>query len=338
MLTLCMSKQSPRAADGPFIGLVHDFAIKNFPISESQLKSLKDAHVPITLPFHPKSMFANMCLSRKMKDSKLYQATRIHDKRNVAIKKLPINSGLDCKNEAVMALLCGRTPHIVPVHATFRTKRNIWIVMDWLEGGSLTELLLAQPLSPEIAAHVIKQIMEPIEWMHARQRAHRDIQAKNLLLDRYGQVHISDFGWAVQYSRNNRLSGEFVGASLFMAREHLSNNDEYSAVSADVWSLGLLAYELIKGHEPKLTNSFKIGVPKIEDRIDCAAVNDFIRMCLDSGVRRDWSIGDLRDHQFISAACLDDEWFQFLMERGFRVEKPAADSDADVLMPMDDDE
>jgi len=144
-------------------------------------------------------------------------------------------------------------PKIVRMHAIFDTKESLFIVMELMEGGELYEEIIQRSTFTEAeAAIIVKQLLEALVYLHARQIAHRDLKLENLLLAKKGEltVKLADFG----LSRLFKPGGEMYtacGTPFYVAPDILLATDETGYGSnVDMWAVGVLLYILLSGRLP----------------------------------------------------------------------------------------
>jgi len=143
-----------------------------------------------------------------------------------------------------------RHKHIVGFREWFSTDRHIYIVMEYVSGGSLQSLLRKQPLSrfdDTSAKTIFRQICDGIGFCHSLRVVHRDIKLENVLMDRNGLVKIIDFGFAVAIPVGQKLK-VFCGTPSYIAPEIISGQPY--GFPGDVWALGILLYVLLAGRFP----------------------------------------------------------------------------------------
>jgi serine/threonine-protein kinase len=149
-------------------------------------------------------------------------------------------------------------PNVVDIHAVGQLADGVpYFVMDYVDGGSFADRLEADgPLSIPEARRVIGEVASALEAAHARGVVHRDIKASNILFDREsGRARVTDWGIAAMdagadMSSDTRLTktGAVVGSPLYMSPEQLTGDDV--GPETDLYSLGLLAFELLTGGSP----------------------------------------------------------------------------------------
>jgi len=188
----------------------------------------------------------------------VYEARQPGLDRSVAIKLLPRELGADAgfaerfRREArTMARL--QHPHIVAVFDSGETASgHLFFVMEYVDGGDVAAFSGLRPVAQ--ALQVIAEIAHALEYAHAEGVVHRDIKPSNILLTQEGRVKVGDFGLAVLLDREDdvrlTLTGEALGTLEYAAPEQLSGTGATDARS-DLYSLGVLAYELLAGKVPR---------------------------------------------------------------------------------------
>lgn len=157
-------------------------------------------------------------------------------------------------------------PHIIRLFGYFHDRTNIYLVLEYAEQGELFKKLDADKgFTESQAANYIIQLSQALEYMQRFGIIHRDLKLENILLSKNGQIKIGDFGWAVQDPRPRRRT--LCGTLDYLSPEMISNEPHTQMV--DVWSLGIICYELIVGKPPfeELGSDERVSVEKTYDRI-----------------------------------------------------------------------
>ncbi|MBI2213986.1 MAG: serine/threonine protein kinase [Acidobacteria bacterium] len=140
-------------------------------------------------------------------------------------------------------------PHIVTLHDAGEDPRGLYLVLEYVAGTSLEEVLAAGPLPPERAAEVLRECAEALAAAHSQGIVHRDIKPANILIDDSGRVKIADFGIARLLGESHTTDrGTIVGTPNYMAPEQIDGRGVGPA--ADIFELGCVAYEMISGRPP----------------------------------------------------------------------------------------
>ena len=145
-------------------------------------------------------------------------------------------------------------PNIVTVYDFGETNGLYYLLMEFVDGMNLRQLLQSRKLAPEEALVIVPSICEALQYAHQQGIVHRDIKPENILLDKQGRVKIADFGIAKLLGADGRvesLTGEqgVLGTPHYMAPEQV---EKPSVVDhrADIFSLGVVFYEMLTGELP----------------------------------------------------------------------------------------
>ncbi len=190
---------------------------------------------------------------------RVYLALDPNIDRKVAIKVLdPVGSSRPEEEEELRrrfvleARAAGRVNHpgIVTVYdASAGPDGTSFIAMEWVDGPSLDRLVAESgPLPVERAVDIAVQVAEALDAAHAAGLVHRDVKPANVLLDRSGRARISDFGIAKFTTMSNTATGRILGSPFYMAPEQVRNDPVDHR--ADIFSLGIVLYQLLSGVSP----------------------------------------------------------------------------------------
>lgn len=136
-------------------------------------------------------------------------------------------------------------PHIAKLYQYFTDDENIYIVLEYCKNGNLAEYMRQnQRLLESEAIYYFLQTAFALEYLHTNQIIHRDLKLENLLLDSNGNVKLTDFGWSVLIAADTRQT--YCGTIDYMAPEMVAGQ-QYD-FKVDIWSLGVLLYELTQGN------------------------------------------------------------------------------------------
>ena len=141
-------------------------------------------------------------------------------------------------------------PAIVPIFASGIDEGIPWMSMRLATGGNLASLLAKGPLASGDAIGILKQVAAAIDHAHARGVTHRDIKPANILLDAGGKACVADFGLAHLLERNPSFTstGVLTGTPHYMAPEQALG--KATGPACDIYSLGIVAYEMVVGCTP----------------------------------------------------------------------------------------
>lgn len=185
----------------------------------------------------------------------VYRATQISMNRDVAIKIMsPELSGdeefINRFEREAQFFATLQHPHILPVIDYGESGEHIYIVMRLVEGGSLDEFLRKGALSLAQTVRMVSQIGDALTFAHNKGVVHRDLKPNNVLLDEYHNCYLTDFGLAKLLQGTTRLTrtDAIMGTPTYMAPEQWTGSDVDSR--ADIYALGVMAYEMITGKLP----------------------------------------------------------------------------------------
>jgi serine/threonine protein kinase len=176
--------------------------------------------------------------------------------RKVAVKLLHRRRG-DAHDPAMAELARGvrsaariRHPNILTIHAVETVNQMPVIVMEYVDGVSLRELLLRSgALDLSLAMYVMRSVVSAVAALHDASVVHRDLKPANVLFDRDGEARVCDFGLACEFDRA-AFKGQVVnigGSPLYMAPEMFEG---HVSPQSDVYALGIILFEVLAGGPP----------------------------------------------------------------------------------------
>jgi len=147
--------------------------------------------------------------------------------------------------------------NIVAVYDAGQCDGQAYFTMRQVEGQTLADLFSAGPMKPRDAAKCLAVISRAVHYAHENGILHRDLKPSNVLIDREGRPHVTDFGlakWVTGTAGAPRvgptLSGGIVGTPAYMAPEQISHQRGKPSPASDVYSLGVILYEMLTGRPP----------------------------------------------------------------------------------------
>jgi WD40 repeat protein len=200
----------------------------------------------------------------------VYRARQISLQRIVALKVLPYGA-LATKEQVLRfrteAAAAGslQHPNIVAIHEVGLWEEQHYLVMDYVEGQTLAELMRAGPLPPQRAARYVHTIAEAVHHAHEHGILHRDLKPSNVLIDAADQPHITDFGLAKRLESGTDLtvSGQVLGSPQYMPPEQATGRQRQVGRRSDVYALGAVLYHLLTGRPPFVGETLSDILPQV---------------------------------------------------------------------------
>ena len=143
-------------------------------------------------------------------------------------------------------------PQIVPIYEIGERDGSCYFSMKFIEGGQLDAILRREPMSIRRAAELLVKIARTVQFAHERGILHRDIKPGNILLDRHGEPHLTDFGLARLIEQESTITNSFdvLGTPSYMAPEQAAGRTKELTAAVDVYALGAVFYQMLTGQPP----------------------------------------------------------------------------------------
>ncbi|XP_034973573.2 serine/threonine-protein kinase PAK 4 isoform X1 [Zootoca vivipara] len=138
--------------------------------------------------------------------------------------------------------------NVVEMYNSYLVGDELWVVMEFLEGGALTDIVTHTRMNEEQIAAVCLSVLKALSVLHAQGVIHRDIKSDSILLTHDGRVKLSDFGFCAQVNKEVPRRKSLVGTPYWMAPELISRLPYGPEV--DIWSLGVMVIEMVDGEPP----------------------------------------------------------------------------------------
>ncbi|XP_052200446.1 CBL-interacting serine/threonine-protein kinase 21 [Diospyros lotus] len=173
-----------------------------------------------------------------------YVAIKIIDKHMVMENDL-----MSQVKQEIRTMKLLRHPNIVRIHEVIGTRTKIYMIMEYISGGQLSDKMsYVKRFDEREARKYFQQLVDAVDYCHCMGVYHRDLKPENLLLDNKGNVKVSDFGLSALRKPGHLLSTA-CGSPSYVAPELLKNKG-YEGAAADVWSCGVILFELLAGDLP----------------------------------------------------------------------------------------
>lgn len=184
----------------------------------------------------------------------VYKGWQSNMNRPVAIKMLPPQFTHDdtflerfYREAEVVASL--QHPHILPVYDFGEYDNCPYLVMAYLNGGTLADLISEGPMDAREVGHLVQQMADALDYAHSKGIIHRDFKPSNVLLDERGNTYLADFGLAKLVETASEITGTaIIGTPTYMAPEQVTAAELTPA--ADIYALGVTIFQMLSGHVP----------------------------------------------------------------------------------------
>jgi len=242
----------------------------------------------------------------------VYRAWDIYIERKVAIKIInleDIGDDIDDINQEIAIMSEISCKNLIKYYASYVVGSFVWIVMEFLEAGSASEIVKELgPFDEGSAAFILKELLTALEYLHQERKIHRDVKAGNLLVSGDGNIKLADFGVTGQLTETMDKRKTRVGTPFWMAPEVITESS-YDGC-ADIWSTGITAIELVTGAPPYANKVHPMQViflipknpPPVLEGAFSDDFKDFVAKCLQKEASKRPTAQQLLDHPFIKNA------------------------------------
>jgi len=288
------------------------------PIAMPEKENLPKDIGELVVESDPNKIFLNLVAIGDGTFGVVYSGLDIRNLDKVAIKKLNLYKNYE--EDLISEISMMRTlehENIVKYIETYRWENCLWVVMEYMNGGSLTDILelikYTRLTEPQIA-FVIKECLKAIAYIHGLHCVHRDIKSDNILLDLNGSVKLADFGYAVQLTKHNSSRKTTIGTPYWEAPEVILG--ETYNYKVDIWSIGIMCIEMSEGEPPYMDLPPLMAVrliiidsiPSLTEDIWSEDYKDFISRCIHIDPDQRSSADELLRHPFILSSCDKQEF------------------------------
>lgn len=250
----------------------------------------------------------------------VYRGVISKTNQEVAIKQIDLENDqtdlLEINKEIQIISEC-RLPQITKYLGCFTKNYKLWVIMEFVDGGSLYDLLKPGPITDEsIISIILKEILLALEYLHNQGKIHRDLKSQNILINKKSDIKLTDFGVSTQLSSNFSRRNTTVGTPYWMAPEVILNNNGGHGFKADIWSLGCCAYEILTGKPPLqlqytpmkalrqisqvVSNNDFLKLIDFNELEISSSFKDFLLKCFEVDPKLRFSATKLLNHKFIT--------------------------------------
>ncbi|KAJ3207867.1 Protein kinase [Entophlyctis luteolus] len=268
----------------------------------------------LVTPGDPNLLFRKVKKVGEGASGKVYLSRNIHDPSapTVAIKEMSLAKQPRkdlLLNEILIMKECVH-PNIVKYIDSYLVGGELWLILEYMEGGKLTDIIDDNKLTESQIAAICCEVVKGLIHLHKRAIIHRDIKSDNVLVGRDGNIKLTDFGYSAKLTVTRKQRATVVGTPYWMAPEVVKRLPYGPKV--DIWSTGILAIECIEGEPPYLEEDHlkalyliaANGTPTLKDPDSLSnTFKSFLSACLEVDVEKRASGKELLNHSFMRMAA-----------------------------------
>ncbi|XP_074389359.1 serine/threonine-protein kinase PAK 1-like isoform X1 [Zonotrichia albicollis] len=198
-----------------------------------------------------------------------------------------------------MVMKINRNPNLVNYLDSYLVGDELWLVMEFMDGGTLSDIISKTRLSEDQMAAICQECLRGLYFLHSNHVIYRDVKSCNILLRTNGSVKLADFGLFAQLTPEQSRRSSVAGTSGWLAPEVVTGQTYGPKV--DIWSLGIVGIEMVEQEVPcrnatpvlvKLTARGERPQLRQPNRFS-SCLRDFLSCCLQIDVKCRWSAKEL---------------------------------------------
>ncbi|XP_064263160.1 serine/threonine-protein kinase PAK 3-like isoform X2 [Passer domesticus] len=229
----------------------------------------------------------------------------------VAIKKINLQELIrrEVTFKELMVMKINKHPNIVNYLKSYLLGDELWLVMEYMDGGSLNDVINEIHMSEREIAAVSRECLQGLDFLHSNHVIHQDVKSSNILLRTNGSVKLADFGLFAELTPEQSRQSSVASTSGWMAPEVVTGQPYGPKV--DIWSFGIVGFEMVERQVPywKETSGMPRlvidirGTPRLyQPNLFSPCLRDFLSICMQADEARRWSAKELLQHPFVTSA------------------------------------
>ena len=279
--------------------------------------------------------------------SKIYYGYHISTKVDVAIKRIKMKNSRNLRRLITREIEVLRKldhPNVIKLYDVIYNSNTVFLILEYCKHGDFSCFLKKRALKEERAKKFIRELAEGMKYLKKHNITHRDLKPQNLLLTDKYNLKITDFGLA-KFTEDDKMMQTMCGSPLYMAPEILTYK-EYTD-KADLWSIGVILYEMLTGELPfkgktiynimKQIENKTIKFPKNKYPISYEAeqlVNNLLQK--DADKRISWN--EFFSHSWLYPKDISQNIILCIQDKNSLEDNNTTDQEDDLLFDMDDDD